>query len=330
MNNLEKTFVRGLYYTNKEMKKAEEEGNLLNLDLDMSNLCNLKCIYCDKTSIGEGHHKKKDELLLNEYYKIIKQSKELGCKNLQFIGAGEPMLDPNFWKIIEFASELKILSVVYTNGTMINEENSRRLFELNTSLVLKYNSFDDKIQDELVGVKGYGEKVRKSLDILIDSKFNKQVPPRLAIDCIATNLNKKDIIPLFKFCRENNISPQFSGLIPHGEALERRLVLNKEEYSKIYSEAKEYDENNGLRYPPQLPFLGGFQCKQIKYGLYIDVKGDVWECNAGELHLGNIRKSELKDLWLSEKAKNFRKKWNCGNCHIREKYWRKQDDKRKS
>jgi radical SAM protein with 4Fe4S-binding SPASM domain len=67
--------------------------------------------------------------------------------------------------------------------------------------------------------------------------------------------------------------------------------------------------------------MGGFQCRQIKYGLYVDVKGDVWECNAGELHLGNIRQDKLKDLWLSKKALDFRKKWDCGNCHIREKYW---------
>ena len=324
MNNLEKTFVRGLYYSNKEIEEAEDKDRLLNLDLDMSNICNLECIYCDKTSVGEKHCKKENELLLEEYYNIIEQAKKLGCKNLQFIGAGEPMLDPNFWKIIEYASKLEILSVIYTNGTMINEESAEKLFKLNTSIVLKYNSFHDNIQDKLVGVKGYNKKVKKALKILINFGFNKQSPPRLAIDCIATKINKKDVIPLFKFCRKNNISPQFSGLIPHGEALERGLVLNKAEYAKIYNEAKTYDKENGLKYPYQLPFLGGFQCRQIKYGLYIDVLGDVWECNAGELHLGNIRKSKLKDLWLSKKAKDFRKKWDCGNCHIREKYWREK------
>ncbi len=330
MDNLEKTFVKGLYYSNEEILKAEKTNKLLNLDLDMSNICNLRCIYCDKTSIGERHCKKENELLLEEYYEIIKQAKKLGCKNLQFIGAGEPMLDRNFWKIIEFASKLKILSVIYTNGTMINEESAEKFFRLNTSIVLKYNSFDNKIQDELVGVKGYDKRVRKALKILMDCGFNKQSPPRLAIDCIATNLNKKDVIPLFKFCRKNNISPQFSGLIPHGEALERGLVLNKKEYAKIYNKAKIYDNEKGLKYPYKLPFLGGFQCRQIKYGLYIDVLGDVWECNAGELYLGNIRKLKLKNLWLSKQAKNFREKWNCGNCHIREKYWREQNDKRKS
>jgi len=330
MNELEKTFVKGLYYSDEEIKEAEENKKLLNLDLDMSNLCNLRCIYCDKTSIGEEHHQKENELLLGDYYNIIRQAKDLGCENLQFIGAGEPMLDPNFWSIIEFASELEILSVIYTNGTKINEKSSRRLFNLDTSLVLKYNSFNNKTQNELAGKERYDGKVRKSLEILMDSGFNEQVPPRLAIDCIATKLNKNGIMDLFKFCRENNISPQFSGLIPHGEALERGLVLNKKEYAEIYEEAREYDRQMGLKYPPKLPFLGGFQCRQIKYGLYVDVLGDVWECNAGELNLGNIRKSKLKDLWLSKKARYFREKWACGNCHIREKYWREQDDKRKS
>ena len=330
MNQLEKTFIKGLYYTDEEINDATEKEELLNLDLDMSNVCNLRCIYCDKTHIGEIHCKKKNELKLEEYYEIIKQAKDLGCKNLQFIGAGEPILDPNFWKIIEFASNLKIISVIYTNGTMINNENVKRLFNLNTSIVLKYNSFNKNIQDKLVGSKGYHKKAKNALKLLIKTGFTKYIPTRLAIDCIATNLNKKEIIPLFKFCRKKNISPQFSGLIPHGEALERGLILNKEEYNKIYEFARKFDNKNKIKYPYQLPFLGGFQCKQIKYGLYIDVEGNVWECNAGELKLGNIRKLKLKDLWLSKKAKNFRKKWNCGNCHIREKYWKEQNDKRKS
>ena len=234
MNNLEKTFIKGLYYSDKEIREAEKKNLLLNLDLDMSNVCNLKCIYCDKTNVGEEHCKKENELKLEEYFSIIKQAKKLGCKNLQFIGAGEPMLDPNFWKIIEFASKLKILSVIYTNGTMINEGTSNKLFKLNTSIVLKYNSFKATIQDKLVGIKGYDQRVKKALKILVDTGFNNQSPPRMAIDCIATKLNKKDVIPLFRFCRENNISSQFSGLIPHGEALERGLVLNKKEYSQIY------------------------------------------------------------------------------------------------
>jgi len=326
MKKLEKTFLKGLYYTDKEVEDAEENNELLNLDLDMSNVCNLRCLYCDKTQVGELHCKKRDELKLKEYFDIIKQAKELGCKNLQFIGAGEPMLDPNFWEIIEFASSLNILSVIYTNGTMINEKNAQRLFKLNTSIVLKYNSFNDKIQDKMVGVKGYDLRVRKALKILMNSGFTKETPTRLAIDCVATKLNKDSVYELFKYCRKNNISPQFSGLIPHGEALERGLVLNRKEYTKLYEQAKEFDKKLGLNYPYQLPFMGGFQCRQVKYGIYIDVQGNVWECNAGELQLGNIRKSSLEKLWNSKNAKRFREKWNCGNCHIREKYWRIQND----
>jgi len=324
MSDLEKTFLWGFYYTDKEIKEAAKKKQLLNLDLDMSNLCNLKCIYCDKTSVGERHCKKENEITLEESLDLIKQAKELGCKNLQFIGAGEPMLDPNFWEIIEYASDLDIISIIYTNGTMINEKSAKRLFNLKTSIVLKYNSFNLRTQDKMVGIEGYGKKVERVLKELIKIGFNKGFPLRLAIDCVATTENKSDVLEIFKFCRHNNISPQISGLIPHGEALERGLILNKKEYSQIYNKAKLLDKENGLEYPVQLPFLGGFQCRQAKYGVYIDVEGHVWECNAGELSLGNIRKSKLKDLWLSEKAIRFRENWTCGNCHIREKYWKMQ------
>lgn len=303
-------------------------------------------------SNGSIEGQKEIELIVNSYENAVNLLRTIGAeekavqetkRELWELDGVELMIDlwPFLEPVIEIegkneadvkkvAEKLGILSIIYTNGTMINKKSAERLFRLKTSIVLKYNSFNNKIQDKLVGVKGYDKRVKKALKILMDLGFNKGFPLRLAIDCIATKINKKDVIPLFKFCRENNISPQFSGLIPHGEALERGLVLNKKEYTKIYNEAKTYDNEKGLKYPYQLPFLGGFQCRQIKYGLYIDVLGDVWECNAGELHLGNIRESKLKRLWLSKKAKNFRRNWNCGNCHIREKYWKKQNDKRKS
>ncbi len=320
---LENTFVQGLYYSNEEIKEATKKNLLLNLDLDLSNICNLMCTYCDKTHISERHCKKDKELNLEESLNIIDQAKELGCKNIQIIGAGEPTLDPKFWKLLKYATKKDILVVLYTNGTRITKEFAKKLFNLKTSVVLKYNSFNEEIQDTLVGVKGYHKKTTEALKNLVEAGFSKEVPTRLAIDCIATPLNYKDVFEIFKYCRKNNISPQISSLIPHGEALERNLVLPKDKYEKIYKKAYEYDKKKGLYYKYQLPFLGGFQCRQVKYGLYVDIEGNVWECNAGELKLGNIRQKPLKEMWLSKDAKRFRKSWKCGNCHIREKYWRK-------
>jgi MoaA/NifB/PqqE/SkfB family radical SAM enzyme len=162
----------------------------------------------------------------------------------------------------------------------------------------------------------------ESLSTLMDAGFNKTTPPRLAIDCVATPINLPEVKELYQYCRENNISPQFSGLIPHGEALQRKLVVGREEYKKLYKQIKTYDKTIGYDYPEQIPFLGGFECRQIKYGMYVDIQGNVWECNAGNLKVGNIRDSKLKDLWNSTKAKEFRKSWKMGNCHVREKYWK--------
>jgi MoaA/NifB/PqqE/SkfB family radical SAM enzyme len=315
---LSDTFVKGMYFENKDVKDAIKNKKLLNLDIDMSSLCNLSCIYCDKLS-GNRENTITHNIPFKKLIDIVDQAKNMGCKTIQFIGAGEPTLDPNFWQIISYISNKGITSVIYTNGILINKLFAKRLYLLNTSIVLKFNSFNNNIQNKLVGRK-YSKKLKSVLNILIQEKFTTEKPPRLAIDCVITKLNYKDVFEVFKFCRQNKISPQISGLIPHGNAVKNDLLVDKKIIMHIYKKAKIYDNKLGYKYKTNLPFLGGFLCKQVKYGCYIDVNGNVWECNAGDIKLGNIYDSSLKNIWNSDRAIDFRQKWKIGCCHIREKY----------
>ncbi len=38
--------VRGIDFPQEEIAKARMEGKLLSLDIELSKICNLKCIYC--------------------------------------------------------------------------------------------------------------------------------------------------------------------------------------------------------------------------------------------------------------------------------------------
>ena len=66
-------------------------------------------------------------------------------------------------------------------------------------------------------------------------------------------------------------------------------------------------------------------CKNAVLGLWILSNGDVTVCPwdlEGKMAIGNVLNNNLKEIWKSEKAKNFRKSHICGtlsepcnNCH---------------
>jgi len=45
-----------------------------------------------------------------------------------------------------------------------------------------------------------------------------------------------------------------------------------------------------------LPYAGGFPCKQLHFGLFVDIQGNVYACPGSRDLLGNLRESSLKEI----------------------------------
>lgn len=302
------------------------ENKLLLLDIDFTSRCNLNCIYCDRQDYLQDLKEKKkhplEELTIDERKSIILEAKKLGCKTIEIPGAGEPLLDPHFWESIEFIREQDITPVVYTNGTLINRKIAHRLKSLGVSIVLKFNSLNHFTQDLLVGKNGYGEQVEKVLYLLMDEGFNKTTPTSLGVDIVITPINKKEIFPLFRFCRKNNIFPFCASLIPHGRAVKNNLAISKKEMLEIYKKARQIDKKEfGIKYRIQLPVIGGYVCRQINVGVFVNCLGKVYECNGMSYYLGNIREKALIEIWNSAFAREIRRNPQNGYCPVREEFW---------
>ena len=97
--------------------------------------CNLKCKHC-----YQEKHKpislKYNELLsiLNQYRDLLKKLKLHGHINLT---GGEPLCSPHFFKLLdEFKKDEKLYTFsILTNGTLLNEENVKKISSYNPEYV---------------------------------------------------------------------------------------------------------------------------------------------------------------------------------------------------
>ena len=151
--------IKGLDYSIDEIFKARNENKLFSFDLELSKACNLRCLYCYASS----GVKKDDELTIDEIISIIDQTVQLGAEKIVIIGGGEPLIYPDYWKVLDIIRDVGLSSITFTNGTMINREIARRLFDLKEDIALKFNSFNEQIQDNLAGnILGTGKKIKET------------------------------------------------------------------------------------------------------------------------------------------------------------------------
>lgn len=321
---IEDLWVRGVDYDADMVARAKKENRMLHLDMDLTGECKLHCFYCDRTPDRFNKIQNRKELTTEERKELIRQAKALGATTIEFPGAGEPMLDPGFWEIFEFIHEQGLISILFTSGYHLDEESVDRLYDLNASVFMKYNSQNPDIQDKIVGKPGYGVKANKAIELLIKRGFNRSIPTRLAIDMVVTprNENIEEIKEIFRWCRKNNIHNYIQTLIPEGIADRKSKVLEKERADNLIRALQEVDEQEfGLFYEPRRPMAGGYKCRQVNVGMFVNLFGEVYDCNGLGRFLGHARSNTIEEIWNSEYARHIRKPEQDGFCLLRERFW---------
>ncbi|EPA97882.1 hypothetical protein PG5_16110 [Pseudomonas sp. G5(2012)] len=88
--------------------------------LELTNRCNLQCTHCYSSS--SPYSGELDVLTAGDYIRLLNESYELGCRQVQFIG-GEPTLNKALPSLIEHASNIGYEFIeVFTNLLHLSDE----------------------------------------------------------------------------------------------------------------------------------------------------------------------------------------------------------------
>ena len=303
---IENLWAAGTSYDEKTVAAAQAAQRMLHLDLDFTGECELKCFYCDRTPDRYSDVPDRMELSTEERLDIIRQAHALGATTVEFPGAGEPMIDKGFWPVLELIAELAMTSVLFTSGYHLNDLTIDRLYQLGTTVFVKHNSDDVAVQDKMVGVKGYGEVATRALHKMVARGFADQIPTRLAIDMVTTPhfQNLEEIGKIFRWCRDHNVHQYIMTLIPEGMADHKSVLFEKNRANELIEYVAKIDrEEYGLEYSPRRPMAGGYRCRQVNVGLFVNLFGEVYDCNGLGRLLGHLRKDSLQEVWNSAYAR---------------------------
>jgi len=138
--------------------------------------CNLACRHCwispsYQASGGTGGHLNYDLLAL-----AIEEGLPLGLNNVKLTG-GEPLLHPDFLRIVDLIYEKKLGLIIETNGTLMTGSLARYLKEKSTlgHISVSLDGATAATHDPFRGVKGSFEKAVQGVRQLVNVGYSPQI-----------------------------------------------------------------------------------------------------------------------------------------------------------
>jgi len=156
-------------------------GYPLEVFLEVSNLCNMRCVMCDAFSALNPYRLNADcadglHLQLMDFEKlrfslgsVLQHALAVHC-----FGYGEPTIHPKFRQLIEFIAQYEVLVDFFTNGMRLSEELARFLVEHRVWKVTVSLSGATAEEYENVYLGGDFTRVLSGIKALADSKSRAQ------------------------------------------------------------------------------------------------------------------------------------------------------------
>jgi len=281
-----------LGFADSDIDEALKKRELLSLEIEFSSRCNLKCCYC----YAENTLFRDNELILEEMYDVISQAKALGARKIIYLGAGEPFLDKKLDPVIRYVHKLGLEHIVFTNGTLINAEVARFLYEHKVVVVVKHTSDDEQTFDKLSGGKGTFKSMKRGLKFLQEAGYPDE-NHHLGIESIISVYNIHEIPTMWRWARKNNIIPYIECVTRKGGgASENELAPSKEATRILFEELSRIDREEFSFVWDPFPPIAGFACKRHLYSCIVTSQGFVQPCVGVDIHVGNIRQEKLATI----------------------------------
>lgn len=280
---------------------------LTRITVETSRRCNLACTYCYTSASPD----RRDGLTDDELRFIMRQAFECGAREISIVSGGESlmrrtMLDPEKSPIV-FANRLGAYTYMYTNCTLMTRKAATWLYDQDVTVVGKFNSLREDVQDRLVGVQGAARRIRRGIDELLRVGMADETPTRLALETVITVQNYDELPDMWRWMRERNIDPEVEIPTEHGRASVNSEQLYFEEweaprkYKELFMELLRIEQEEfGFTWRPQPPFAGG-GCSIYKGTAYVNDQGGVQPCAGVDKEYGVLevgpREAQGQPLW---------------------------------
>jgi len=289
------------------------------IELEVTTKCRFRCPKCEHTYWNEPQ----EDMSFENFKRIIDQFPKLKAVSLTGIGHG--FENPEYFKMLKYAKSKGLFVQFFDPLFLQNKEDFRKLIEIGVDWI--WMSIDGATKETLEKsqVGSNFDKVTNNVKTLVGLKNKLGSPfPELHFQPIITKYNVQEmprfvelINTLIAGTNQSLTEIQFIQLIPFKENEWLAPEITDDILEATQKKAREFKNLNVklVRMSPQ-DFKAPINDCVAWTVPFITVDGTVYPCcslTEGNIRhlikpytLGNVFKQDFKEIWHSEKFKNFR------------------------
>lgn len=311
---------RGILTRNSEfkgeirVKHANTTPYLERVFFEITNACNLSCSHCYMSATYKA--RKVDEVPFEKIKEIIQKADQLGVYRMDFTG-GEIFTRNDVNDILKLASDYYMVTNIFTNATMITEEQVEKLVEFGNIRTV-FISLDDIVEDEhdeFRGVKGAFSNTINAINAL------KKTDIKVVANITLRPQNIDRISQIIDYCRNDlGIDCRTAPILYVGrgkcfennnltlDQIKMAMDITLKHKSRFVSGFCEDDMEDGKIIPG---------CGVGHKMVYIRSNGEICLCptlssrESKDFNLGNIYNDELQAVWNENSFLNTFRNSSC-------------------
>lgn len=263
--------------------------NLETAIIEVTGKCNLNCLHCINSL-----HLISDEPSSEEIKKIFNELYYLGSHRVVLTG-GEPLLRTDILELIKYANSLNLKVIIFTNGTLINDDLLEKLEQCDVFLRISIDGHIPEINDKIRGDGTYNTIVNL-LEKLSRYKIN------FGTSTVVTKYNFEYIEEMINFC--NSYKPleiEVSKIMDNGTQQVQDLLLSKEQLLEL----RKLNVLYSIKYPAFNKGMKIIPKKEISF----DKDNNI--CNAGINMINITSQLDVYPCYLYQGIDGFK----CGNLY---------------
>ena len=276
--------------------------------LEVTDSCNLSCLYC----YAEPNSKTRRKLKTGDIFDLIDELANFGVLKIIFTG-GEPLLHKNIFEILRYTKEKKMGFTLFTNGTLLNKDTVMRLKDLNPqTIAVSLDSNRAEVHDMISGKKCFS-RVVKGIELLNKAGISIRINSSILKGINDKAEDIEDAIAFFM--RKGAIAIAIGTIMAYGEGRKNaHFILSSSKAEQIASifqrKAKEYHSKRYEGEMPRLKLSDSFGANKVTpyskcgigtFACYIKANGDVVLCpplREKKYRAGNVLETKLDKIWL--------------------------------
>lgn len=276
-------------YVYEKIMKFDEKVNrgesIAILQFQYDYRCNFHCQHCCITKM----EKKERHFTVNDVKELSRQADEMGLAHIVITG-GEPLVFPEFDKIVDAIDPQKFYITSDTNGWFLDAERAKHLKRIGVDKIqLSLDSLSAAEHDDFRRKPGSHERCLRAIDAAQDAGLN------IIIQTVVTKqrIRSQEFIEFLEFLNGKGVGVFVTYAKPVGEWEGNfDVLINKDDMD--YLRLLEKKHNVFTHLTPSYGLSLG--CIAVKRMVSVTMYGDIMPCPYIHVSLGNFFKEPLKDI----------------------------------